>query len=94
MAAYARGESPEGRGEGHSIQVQELDRLIALLRSTPELHLGNIPGIDSRRAGSLLASAALIQALMHRFSQEAVLAAPGGLREGLIQEWADIQKER
>ena len=94
MAAFARGETPKGRGEGHSIETQELERLIALLRRTPELQLGNIPGIDSRRSDSLLASAALIQALMHRFSQATVLAAPGGLREGLIQEWADVHKER
>ena len=94
MAAYARGDSPSGRGEGLSVQTGELDRLIALLRKTPELQLRNIPGIDSRRSGSLLASAAIVQALMQRFSQDTVLAAPGGLREGLIQEWADVEKER
>ena len=94
MAAYARGDFPEGRGEGLNIQAQELDRLSTLLRETPELQLGNIPGIDSRRAGTLLASTAIVQALMQRFSQDAVFAAPGGLREGLIQEWADVQKQR
>ena len=94
MAACARGDSPEGRGEGLALHRQELDSLIAQLRATPTLHLSNIPGIDERRSETLLSSAAIVQALMQRFSKESIYAAPGGLREGLIQEWADGQKER
>lgn len=94
MAAFARGDAPDGRGEGLSIDIHELHSLVGLLRDTAELQLGNIPGIDSRRASTLLASASVVQALMQRFSQDVVLAAPGGLREGLIQEWADVEKER
>ncbi len=94
MAAYSRGESTEGRGEGLQINAEELALQIERMRQAGPLQLSNIPGIDPRRADSLLAAAALVQALMLRFSKDKVLAAPGGLREGLILEWADGLKER
>ena len=92
MAAYARGDFPEGRGEGLNIQAQELDRLSTLLRETQSCNWATFQelileerhpaGLDSDCAG-----------LMQRFSQMPY-SAPGGLREGLIQEWADVQKQR
>lgn len=94
MAASARGELTEGRGEGLSFNQNELRHQIRLLRQADRLQLRNIPGIDSRRSDTLLAAAALIQALMLRFSSTDILAAPGGLREGLLLEWADSLKER
>jgi len=92
MAAFARGESPTGRGEGLSLSQAELSLLVQQLRTAEQGQLGNIPGIDIRRADTLLAAAAIIQALLLRFSQDRVLAAPGGLREGLILEWAEAHK--
>jgi exopolyphosphatase/guanosine-5'-triphosphate,3'-diphosphate pyrophosphatase len=92
MAAFSRGETPTGRGEGLSLTQQDLSLLVQQLRSAEQGQLGNIPGIDIRRADSLLAAAAIVQALLLRFSKNRVLAAPGGLREGLILEWAEAHK--
>lgn len=92
MAAFARGESPTGRGDGLSLTQDELNWVVLQLRTAEPSQLGNIPGIDLRRADTLLAAAAIVQALMLRFSQSSVFAAPGGLREGLILEWAEAHK--
>jgi exopolyphosphatase/pppGpp-phosphohydrolase len=92
MAAFSRGETPTGRGEGLSLTQQDLSLLVQQLRSAEQGQLGNIPGIDIRRADTLLAAAAIVQALLLRFSKNRILAAPGGLREGLILEWAEAHK--
>lgn len=92
MAAFSRGESPTGRGDSLWMSQAELDWVVFHLRSAQPDQLRNIPGIDLRRADTLLAAAAIVQALMLRFSQARVFAAPGGLREGLILEWAEAHK--
>jgi exopolyphosphatase/guanosine-5'-triphosphate,3'-diphosphate pyrophosphatase len=84
MAAFSRGEAPLGRGDGLWMTQAELDWVVFHLRSAKPDQLGNIPGIDPRRADTLLAAAAIVQAFMLRFSQSRVFAAPGGLRHGLL----------
>jgi len=89
MAAYSRGETPQGRGSGLLLTEDGLLTEVARLKRSDALQLRNIPGGDARRVDTLLAAAAIIHALMLRFSRDEVLASHGGLRDGLVMEWAE-----
>ena len=89
MAAYSRGETPKGRGSGLVLTEDALLAEVTHLQECDALQLRNIPGGDARRVDTLLAAAAIIHALMLRFSQFEVLASHGGLRDGLVMEWAE-----
>jgi exopolyphosphatase/guanosine-5'-triphosphate,3'-diphosphate pyrophosphatase len=93
MVATARGEAPKGRGDGLAFNQEELAAVVADLQGAYAQRLVHLPGIDPRRADTLLAAAAIVQALMMRFSQEQIFAVRGGLREGLILEWAESRQE-
>ena len=93
MAAFRRGDQPKGRGDGISFTQEELADLVETMVAADSSDLNKIPGIDPRRAETLLAAAAIVQALMLHFSQDQVLAVRGGLRDGLIMEWAEAHRE-
>jgi exopolyphosphatase / guanosine-5'-triphosphate,3'-diphosphate pyrophosphatase len=67
-----------------------LHQLLGFIRHIPSSALAEMDGVDSRRAGQLLAGGIVAEAAMNHFELDAVDICPWALREGVILRRLDV----
>ncbi|HEU0241898.1 MAG TPA: Ppx/GppA phosphatase family protein [Micromonosporaceae bacterium] len=67
-----------------------LHQLLAFIRHIPSNALAEMDGVDSRRAGQLLAGGIVAEVAMNRFDLDELQICPWALREGVILRRLDV----
>jgi exopolyphosphatase/guanosine-5'-triphosphate,3'-diphosphate pyrophosphatase len=65
-------------------------QILGFIRHIPSAALANMDGVDSRRAGQLLAGAIVAEAAMRYFDLDSLDLCPWALREGVILRRLDV----
>ena len=76
---------------GRVLELGDLKRVIALLRSRTTEERKNIPGMNPERADIIVGGAAILESIMESLDLKEIHASDRGLREGLLIDF--LQKE-
>src|SRR5215467_4480871 len=90
--ARLAGAAPSGAGLRAPRQLTRtgVHQILGFIRHIPSSALGDMDGVDPRRAGQLLAGAIVANASMQRFDLESLDICPWALREGVILRRLDV----
>jgi exopolyphosphatase/guanosine-5'-triphosphate,3'-diphosphate pyrophosphatase len=75
---------------GHRLPRTEVDRVIGLLRSLPQVERLKLPGLPEGRADVLFAGATILEHVLERFGANEVTVSDQGVRWGLL--WREIDR--
>jgi exopolyphosphatase/guanosine-5'-triphosphate,3'-diphosphate pyrophosphatase len=99
--AEAAGHRRGGRASGDSskeriaaVTLDELTALVSELAAVPERDRVKVPGIQARRAGTILAGALLLERILRLSGARAILPCDRALREGLVIDYLEKNRER
>jgi exopolyphosphatase/guanosine-5'-triphosphate,3'-diphosphate pyrophosphatase len=85
-AAAAEAGLPSIGVQGHVIERECLDEIVAKLAAVPAADRGKVPGIKPSRADVILAGAVVVQAVLEAGDFDGIEATDAGLREGVFFE--------
>ena len=90
--ARLAGSAPSSAGPRAYRQLTRtgLHQLIGFIRHIPSAALADMDGVDSRRAGQLLAGGIVAEVAMNRFELDVLEICPWALREGVILRRLDV----
>jgi len=90
--ARLAGSAPSAAGPRALRQLTRtgLHQLLGFIRHIPSGALAEMDGVDSRRAGQLLAGAIVAEVAMNRFDLDTLDICPWALREGVILRRLDV----
>jgi exopolyphosphatase/guanosine-5'-triphosphate,3'-diphosphate pyrophosphatase len=75
---------------GYRLPRAEVDRVIGLLRSLPQIERLKLPGLPEGRADVLFAGATILERVLDRFGANEVTVSDQGVRWGLL--WREIDR--
>jgi exopolyphosphatase/guanosine-5'-triphosphate,3'-diphosphate pyrophosphatase len=90
--ARLAGSAPSAAGPRAFRQLTRmgLHQLLGFIRHIPSAALADMDGVDSRRAGQLLAGGIVAEVAMNRFGLDSLQVCPWALREGVILRRLDV----
>lgn len=89
IGALARGEALPGHDTGLVLGRRDVERFLDLAQdATPEAFAA-LPGMDSRRIGTLPAGAVLVREVLKTLSVPELSTSERSLRDGLIVDWVE-----
>jgi len=92
LARLAIADPEKGPGKGDTGLVLTramLTDLATKLTSTPREQVKTWPGMDARRAETIVCSAAIVGAIMDLCERDQVTTCDGGLRTGILVDWSE-----
>ncbi len=92
LARLAIADPDTGPGQGDTGLVLTrvmLDELMTKLSCTPREEVKTWTGMDTRRANSVVCSAAIVAAIMDLCKRDQVTTCDGGLRTGILVDWSE-----
>ncbi len=89
IATLRRGASLPSHEQGLLLHREELEELLDVFERTPRADLARMPGMDDKRADTIVSGGVLVREVMKLLGTATLTTSERSLRDGLLVDWAE-----